>query len=109
MPPAQFAEEVYALVRQIPPGRVATYGLIARLVGMPAHARRVGRVLHDAAAGVPCHRVVNAAGGCVPGWAEQCALLEAEGVRFRANGRVDMESALWPLLDPAAGDDCADG
>ncbi|MDE7070323.1 MAG: MGMT family protein [Alistipes sp.] len=105
-PAADFAAEVCAVVRQIPPGRVATYGLVARLVGMPAHARRVGRALRDADAGVPCHRVVNAAGRCVPGWAGQRALLEAEGVPFRANGRVDLERALWPLLDSdAAGDE----
>lgn len=105
MPPARFAEEVYALVRQIPPGRVATYGLVARLIGMPAQARRVGRALRDAGSGVPCHRVVNAAGRCVLGWAEQRALLEAEGVPFRTNGRVDLKRALWPLFgSDAAGD-----
>ena len=88
--PADFDAEVYDIVAQIPAGRVATYGQIARLIGMPGYARRVGRALSAAPAGVPCHRVVNAAGRTAPGWSAQRELLEAEGVRFRPGGCVDL-------------------
>lgn len=96
--PEDFDTEVFAVVTQIPVGRVATYSLIARLVGLPNHARRVGRALTQAPAGIPCHRVVNAAGGTAPGWNAQRTLLEAEGVLFRANGCVDLRQALWEEL-----------
>lgn len=90
-----FDAEVYDVVAQIPAGRVVTYGQIARLVGMPRHARRVGRAMATAPAELPCHRVVNAGGRTVPGWSDQRALLEVEGVRFRRNGCVDLGSACW--------------
>ena len=94
------------IVREIPAGRVATYGQIARLAGMPRCARTVGYAMalcRDP--GVPCHRVVDRAGGtkaafdtCAPG--TQRALLEAEGVVFRPDGTVDLETCLW---SPAEG------
>ena len=93
--PAGFDAEVWAATEQIPAGRVATYGQIARLVGMPGYARHVGRALARAPQGVPCHRVVNRAGRTAPHWPEQQTLLEAEGVAFRANGTVDMARFLW--------------
>lgn len=101
MPPGRdFDGEVYAVVAQIPPGRVATYGLIARLVGAPTLARRVGRALASAPAEVPCHRVVDASGRPAPGWSEQPRLLAKEGIVLRRNGRVDLRRALWePLRD----------
>ena len=88
--PDDFDAEVYDVVAQIPAGRVATYGQIARLIGMPGYARRVGRAMAQAPAGLPCHRVVNAAGRTAPGWTAQRELLETEGVRFRRNGCVDL-------------------
>ena len=94
--PANFDAEVYEVVAQIPAGRVVTYGQIARLVGMPGYARRVGRALAQAPPGLPCHRVVNAAGRTAPGWTEQRELLEAEGVRFRPNGCADLAASNWP-------------
>ena len=56
-----FKEEVYAVIAAIPRGKVITYGQIAWLIGMPRHARLVGRMLHEAtnALNLPCHRVVN--------------------------------------------------
>lgn len=93
--PEGFDTEVYEIVAQIPAGRVTTYGAIARLMGMPGQARRVGRAMAIAPGALPCHRVVNAGGGLVTGWAEQRELLEAEGVRFRANGRVDLACSNW--------------
>ena len=90
-----FDDEVYAVVAQIPAGKIVSYKQIARLVGMPDHARRVGRALAEAPAGLPCHRVVNSAGRTVPGWTRQRELLEAEGVRFKANGCADLARCGW--------------
>ena len=57
-------QRIYAAVRRIPPGRVATYGQIAALAGLPGHARQVGYALHalKSGSGVPWHRVINAQG-----------------------------------------------
>jgi methylated-DNA-protein-cysteine methyltransferase-like protein len=93
-------EGIYRIVRRIPTGRVATYGLIARLAGIPRHARRVGyalAALRDDT--VPWHRVVNAQGEIslrsTAGYGEQRGLLEAEGVRFDKNGRIDLARFQW--------------
>jgi methylated-DNA-protein-cysteine methyltransferase-like protein len=93
---------VYAVVRRIPPGRVATYGQIAELAGFPGHARQVGYALHalPASSGVPWHRVINAA-GTVSRRAEpgeelsQRMLLEREGIPFDARGRVPLLRVRW--------------
>lgn len=98
-----FFERAYDVVRQIPEGRVATYGQVARMLGEPRKARFVGFAMHASpgeAGGVPCHRVVFADGSLARGYAfggegAQRALLEAEGVRFLADGRVDMEACSW--------------
>lgn len=92
-----FDEEVYDIVRQIPAGRVVSYGQIARLIGQPNQARRVGVAMKNAPAErqLPCHRAVNSQGRTVPGWSEQRLLLEAEGVRFTSDSRVDMKSFVW--------------
>jgi methylated-DNA-protein-cysteine methyltransferase-like protein len=95
---AGFFERVYRLVAEVPLGRVATYGQIAALLGVPHGARAVGwalRALPEArAGGVPWHRVVGAGGRISPraagGHTLQRRRLRAEGVRFRA-GRVDLE------------------
>ena len=91
----------YAIVRQIPPGKVATYGQVARLAGMPRCARTVGYAMaacRDAA--VPCHRVVDRFGGtkaCFDAYAPgtQRALLEAESVTFTPEGTVDLIRCQW--------------
>lgn len=110
MLPAGFDEEVYGIVRQIPPGRVLTYGQLARLAGCPNHARRAGRAMAMAPpeAGLPCHRVVRSGGKLVPGWAGQRELLESEGAAFRPNGCVDLRRSQWEAVaetDYWAGDD----
>lgn len=102
--PADFAAEVRSVVAAIPAGRVATYGAIARLAGMPGYARHAGRVLAEAPAGLPCHRVVNVSGRTAPGWREQRRLLEAEGVPFRPGGCVELRKALWEVLRPEQAD-----
>ena len=92
-----FAYQVLSVVEEIPPGRVASYGQLAALIGCPRNARLVARVLSSAElyGDYPCHRVVNSAGRTAPHWPEQQTLLEAEGVAFRANGTVDMARFLW--------------
>lgn len=91
-----FVQEVYALVRRIPAGRVASYGQLAWMLHQPRHSRLVGRAMRECQErGVPCHRVVNSQGHLVPGWLEQRRLLELEKVAFRENGCVDMKHCLW--------------
>ena len=95
-------EPVYRVVRRIPAGRVASYGQIAALAGMPRAARQVGYALHalDAESGVPWHRVVNAQGriserGPSVIVALQRSRLEAEGIVFAAGGRIDLARFGW--------------
>lgn len=85
-------KEALDIADSIPPGKVMSYGQIAALMGRPKNARLVGKIMsmQDRFGNHPCHRVVNSAGRTVPGWTEQRELLEAEGVRFKANGNVDM-------------------
>ena len=97
-----FNESVYDIVRQIPCGRVTTYGHIARMIGRPRNARFVGFALHaNPQPGIiPCHRVVFKDGSLAPGFAfggedEQRRLLEGEGVIFLPDGRVDMNRCAW--------------
>ena len=81
--------EVLSAVNEIPAGKVASYGEIAKLTGHDRNARLVGRIMHlvDQFGNYPCHRVVNAAGRL-----EQRELLEKEGVKFKDNGNVDMKN-----------------
>lgn len=93
----------YSLIRQIPPGRVATYGQVARCAGHPRHARHVGQSLRALSAddgAVPWHRVVNSQGRISPRGIDgtddlQYRLLEAEGVQFDATGRIDLARFGW--------------
>lgn len=90
---------IYATVLQIPAGKVATYGDIAAMAGMPNHARMVGYALYNLVedSPVPWQRIINTQGVCSvdkarPGrGATQRKRLEAEGVAFKANGRVDLK------------------
>lgn len=95
-----FRDDVLNIVAQIPCGFVTTYGHIAALAGWPSHSRMVGRILRytPGAECLPCHRVVNKEGRTAPGWSRQRSLLETEGVRFKANGHVDMSRYLWEPL-----------
>ena len=97
------AESIYAVIRRIPPGRVATYGQVAALAGLPGRARLVGRSLRETPDGleIPWQRVINARGEVSPrasgGWAAglQRHLLEEEGVVFDARGRVALARCRW--------------
>ena len=89
--------EILSVVEEIPAGKVASYGQIAKLIGRDKNARLVGKVLSQSEFyGIfPCHRVVNHSGRLVPGWVAQKELLEAEKVEFNTNGRVDMKRFQW--------------
>jgi methylated-DNA-protein-cysteine methyltransferase-like protein len=94
-------EEVYALVRSIPRGRVMTYGQIATELANRLSPRAVGWALHGCPGDVPWQRVVNAQGRCStdrlhdvpPGF--QQALLSGEGVAFDDTGRLELETYRW--------------
>lgn len=96
-----YRERVYDLVRQIPAGRVMTYGQIAEILGEGYTARTVGYVMHGAdAESVPWQRVINAQGKCstakmtLPVNLQQ-SMLESEGVKFDVKGRCDLNAVLW--------------
>ncbi len=93
----RLAHEVLSVVEEIPLGKVASYGQIARLVGREKNARLVGKILSRAEyfGNYPCHRVVNHAGRTAPHWRAQRGLLEKEGVIFKENGCVDMRMCQW--------------
>jgi methylated-DNA-protein-cysteine methyltransferase related protein len=109
-PAATSYQRIYAVVRRIPPGRVATYGQVAALAGLPGHARQVGYALHTLSNDtlVPWHRVINARGEISqrsePGPARegyQRFLLEEEDVVFDLAGRVDLERFGWQPGGPS--------
>ncbi len=105
--PGSTRDRVYAVVAAIPFGRVTTYGDIARATGIPRDARRVGWLVHDPPVelALPCHRIVNRVGRLSGGWAFghpdlMKALLEAEGITFVEEYRVDLPAHRWiPAAD----------
>jgi methylated-DNA-protein-cysteine methyltransferase-like protein len=98
-----FPSQVYAIVRRVPRGRVITYGAIASVLGDPRKARQVGWAMaaaHAEKPRIPAHRVINArgelsGGPAFGGYEVQRKKLEAEGVVFEQDGRVDLERYLW--------------
>lgn len=91
--------EILSIVEEIPEGKVATYGQIAKLIGRDRNARLVGFVLSKAEfyGRYPCHRVVNHQGRTAPMWLEQRSLLEKEGVVFKSDGKVDLSKCRWEV------------
>ena len=89
--------EILSVVEEIPEGKVASYGQIAKLIGRDKNARLVGKILSRAEyyGDYPCHRVVNHMGRLAPHFTAQRGLLEEEGVAFRENGCVDMKKCQW--------------
>lgn len=91
---------IYRIVREIPRGRVATYGQVALLAGLAGRARQVGYALHALPPGtaVPWQRVINARGE-IPRDNEagelQRLILSGEGVEFEANGSVNLKRFQW--------------
>jgi methylated-DNA-protein-cysteine methyltransferase-like protein len=101
-PPAESSyDRIYRIIQRIPRGRVASYGEVARLAGLGGAARQVGYALHalPEASPVPWQRVVNVRGEIPPrasGYEiPQRRLLEREGVRFDARGRIDLGRYGW--------------
>lgn len=94
-------QRIYAVVRRIPRGRVATYGQVAGLAGLRGHARQVGYALSalSSSTAVPWQRVVNASGRIslrpVAGGISQRLMLEREGVRFDARNHIDLGTFGW--------------
>ena len=93
---------IYRIVRQIPRGRVATYGQVADLAGLEGHARQVGYALNalPGSMKLPWHRVINSRGEVSArtrgdSHELQRQLLEAEGVVFDARGRLDLKRYGW--------------
>ncbi len=99
-----FFERVYEVVKNVPRGKVTTYGDVARLCGNPRMARQVGWALHtNPQPGViPCHRVVFANGSVCTGFAfggkdVQRAMLRAEGVEVSDDYKVDLKKYRWEI------------
>lgn len=91
---------IYTLVRQVPPGRVITYGRIARHVGCTARTVGFAMAALPSGLGIPWHRVINSQGKVSSrrnddGDIVQRKLLEAEGVLFDPQGRIDLVSYGW--------------
>jgi methylated-DNA-protein-cysteine methyltransferase-like protein len=95
--PSVFAQ-VHALVAKIPRGRVATYGQLSELIGKRLTPVGIGWALSGCGDAIPWHRVINAKGTISTKGASaelQRSLLEAEGVRFRPDGTVDLAVSQW--------------
>lgn len=97
---------IHRVVAEIPEGRVATYGQVALLAGLPRRARLVGRALAalDGESDLPWHRVVNARGAISPRGGSpyehfQRLMLEDEGIAFGPRGRIDLERFRWDPLE----------
>ena len=109
----RYRERVFEIVRQIPPGRVMTYGQLAEILGEGYTARTVGFVMHSADQSVPWQRVINAQGACSTGRVIvppdlQQRMLESEGVRFDAKGRCDLSRYRWTPEEYEAGGEVGD-
>lgn len=89
--------EILSVVEEIPVGKVASYGQIARLIGRDKNSRLVGKVLSRAEyyGDYPCHRVVNHKGRLAPHFYGQRNLLLDEGVEFKDDNHVDMKKCQW--------------
>ena len=99
--PSPFTQKVKALIRQIPSGKVASYGLIAALAGNPRAARQVAWILHSSSSAekLPWHRVINRKGKIslkpYGGYEIQKQLLLEEGVVFNEKDTIDLNRFLW--------------
>ncbi|HLZ64135.1 MAG TPA: MGMT family protein [Ktedonosporobacter sp.] len=104
---APLAARVFALVKACPAGKVTTYSWISKAVGYPRGARMVGWIMSDTpqGQGIPAQRVINSKGELSGSAAfgqkgRMRQLLEADGVEFLADGRVDLKRYGWdPLID----------
>ena len=97
---ATLKAQVYTLVRSCPAGRVTTYGWLGKAVGYPRGARMIGWIMNESPEGVPAQRVINSKGELSGSWAfgqrgRMRQLLEAEGIVFSADERVDLKRYGW--------------
>ena len=97
-----FFERVYEVIKQVPKGKVVTYGQVAYALGSPRAARQVGYALHvnPQPKIIPCHRVVNRFGRMAPAFAfggeeVQAQLLREEGVEVKEDFTVDLSKYLY--------------
>ena len=97
-------DRIYPVVKQIPKGKVATYGQVARLAGLAGHARQVGYALNATPddLDIPWHRVINAKGEISkranPVYEDiQRELLEDEGITFDEKRRVSLPACQWKM------------
>src|SRR6266404_4212134 len=105
---ARLMDQVFALVRACPVGRVTTYGWIGKALGYPRGARMIGWIMNETPEGVPAQRVINSKGELSGSWAfgqrgKMRQLLEAEGIVFSEDERVDLKRYGWdPSRDLSA-------
>ena len=107
--PPDFYQQVYALVRSIPEGKVTSYGAIAKALGSPQSARTVGYAMNAShqQENVPAHRVVNRNGVLTgkhhfSGTNAMQQLLEAEGIQVKDDQIVNFQAHFWtPPVKPA--------
>ena len=96
--PKSFTEKVELILRNIPQGKVTSYGTIAALAGSPRAARQVVQILHRTE-NIPWHRVINSQGKIAikeyNGFQEQKMLLSMEGVESDSNGKIALNKYLW--------------
>ena len=105
---ARLMDQVFAVVRACPVGRVTTYGWIGKALGYPRGARMIGWIMNETPEGVPAQRVINSKGELSGSWAfgqrgKMRQLLEAEGITFSDDERVDLKRYGWdPSRDLSA-------
>lgn len=101
--PSDFTQDVVKIIKNIPRGKVLTYGRIAKLAGNPQAARQVSWLLHSSTKkySLPWHRVINSLGKIsmksFDDREHQKHLLEKEGVVFRDNFKIDLKKFLWEI------------
>ncbi len=101
--PSDFTQEVIKIIKNIPLGKVLTYGKIAKLAGNPRAARQVSWLLHSSTKkyNLPWHRVINSQGKIAlksqNGKDYQKILLEKEGIELTKNNKIDLKKYLWEI------------
>ena len=95
-----FTEKAELILKNIPKGKVTSYGTVAALAGSPGAARQVVQILHRTD-NIPWHRVINSRGVIAikdyDGFQEQKMLLSMEGVESDSSGKIDLNKYLWKI------------
>jgi len=101
--PSDFTQDVINIIKNIPEGKVFTYGRIAKLAGNPNGARQVSWLLHSSSKkyNLPWHRVINSQGRIAlkaqDGQDYQKILLEKEGVEIGSTNKIDLKKYIWEI------------